>query len=227
MDFSIACQCGAQIVVSEGSAGARMNCNCGRLVEVPSLAKLRSGAGLAPIDVPLEIEVQWLLNSGELPTAECVHCGSSVADVIRFQADCETVYVQKSGGFSWTALILSGGRLFLWDEKVVNYHGRETVIPVPVSMCFQCQRNLLREPPTAKLKLVGTLVLIGGIGALFFGYWSIAVIAAICGLALRVVAMTLQNRQHAGIKQMLSNVPIYQRIFEKYPDAVVRNEGRG
>lgn len=224
MDFSIACQCGAQIVVSEGSAGTRMNCNCGRVVEVPSLAKLRSGAGLAPIDVPLEHEIKWLLNSGELPTAECVHCGSSVADVIRFRADCETFYVQKSGGLSWASLLLAGGGLFLWDEEVVNCHGRETVIPVPAPVCYQCQRNLLNVPPTAVLKLVGTLVLMSAICALVFVYWPIAVIAALCGLALRVVATTLQTRHQVCIKTMLSNVPIYKAVFKKYPNAVVERE---
>ena len=42
MEFLIACECGQSITVSEGKAGSRVQCSCGRLTPVPSLSALRS-----------------------------------------------------------------------------------------------------------------------------------------------------------------------------------------
>ena len=67
MTFSVACECGKNHTVSEGSAGSRFHCYCGLTVNVPSLARLRDMAGLAPIEIPLEFEIPELLESGVIP----------------------------------------------------------------------------------------------------------------------------------------------------------------
>ncbi len=38
---------------------------------MPSSVTLRTNAGLPPVEVPLKIEVEWLQESGELPTEAC------------------------------------------------------------------------------------------------------------------------------------------------------------
>ena len=42
MDYGVDCECGKEIVVAAGIAGASVTCSCGRTVPVPSLRKLQS-----------------------------------------------------------------------------------------------------------------------------------------------------------------------------------------
>jgi hypothetical protein len=41
MHIPLVCQCGKQVLVTEGSAGASLPCDCGRTIQVPSLGELR------------------------------------------------------------------------------------------------------------------------------------------------------------------------------------------
>jgi len=41
MEFSVPCECGQHVTVSEGTAGTDVICRCGRTVHVPSLGNLR------------------------------------------------------------------------------------------------------------------------------------------------------------------------------------------
>jgi hypothetical protein len=41
MKVRLACECGQEVVVTEGSAGASLPCECGRSIKVPSLGELR------------------------------------------------------------------------------------------------------------------------------------------------------------------------------------------
>ncbi len=41
MEFSVPCECGQNVTVSEGAAGTEVNCPCGRIIHVPSLGMLR------------------------------------------------------------------------------------------------------------------------------------------------------------------------------------------
>jgi Domain of unknown function (DUF1922) len=44
MEAQLRCQCGQTLVVSQGAAGAKVSCRCGRSVAVPSLRELRRRA---------------------------------------------------------------------------------------------------------------------------------------------------------------------------------------
>jgi hypothetical protein len=50
MDFNVRCECGIPLLISEGAAGARVPCDCGRTVIIPSLDELRKQAGVRPPD---------------------------------------------------------------------------------------------------------------------------------------------------------------------------------
>lgn len=56
MEFTVSCSCGRVQTVSEGSAGARIACDCGQTVDVPSLTQLRKQAGLSAIETPIEYQ---------------------------------------------------------------------------------------------------------------------------------------------------------------------------
>jgi len=45
MHVPLSCQCGKQILVTEGSAGASVPCECGRTIQVPSLGEFRRRFG--------------------------------------------------------------------------------------------------------------------------------------------------------------------------------------
>jgi hypothetical protein len=142
MTFSVSCECGKNHAVSAGSAGSRFQCECNLTVNVPSLAQLRDMAGLAPIEAPLEFEILELLESGAIPKPECADCGRTPAELVHFVADCEQLHTKSSGGFSWGMFLITGGQLFLWQDEVVEFHGRDTMIPTPACLCSQCHRNL-------------------------------------------------------------------------------------
>src|SRR5262245_40184910 len=48
MEYTLQCTCGAQVAVDEGSAGAMLPCNCGKILAVPSLHELRQSSGIIP-----------------------------------------------------------------------------------------------------------------------------------------------------------------------------------
>ena len=95
MDFPVRCECGRLITVSAGSAGARFPCVCGQTIEVPSLGALRQSIGLPAVDVPLEVEVWSMLESGELPPPKCIGCGLD-AERISYVAECEQIHLRTS-----------------------------------------------------------------------------------------------------------------------------------
>src|SRR5262245_24805306 len=48
MEYTLQCTCGAQVAVDEGSAGAMLPCDCGKILAVPSLHELRQSSGIIP-----------------------------------------------------------------------------------------------------------------------------------------------------------------------------------
>jgi hypothetical protein len=65
MEYPVVCECGHTLRVTAGSAGSRLECQCGRVVDVPALHQLRGAAG--EVDVSPELMVEALLRDGSLP----------------------------------------------------------------------------------------------------------------------------------------------------------------
>jgi hypothetical protein len=226
MDFTISCECGEEVSVSEWAAGSQIECGCGSTVKVPSLARLRADAGLASMDVPVAIQVSHLLESGELPTNTCIACQSSSTDVIPLVADCEQVHVQESGGSFFLnvlgILIFGWWIFFLFGKKQTHIHGRETIIPVPASVCHDCQRRLFQSQSNPSLYVFATVFWAVIVFASFLFHWACGVVAVFCGIVLwRVFASNSAARKQQTIKETLGSIPIYRKVFETYPDALV------
>ena len=232
MDYSIRCECGHETVVSEGAAGARVHCNCGLIVEVPSLGALRTSMGLPAVDIPLEIDVWSKLESGELPPPGCIGCGV-VAKQISYVAECEQIYEQTSHdkwpllqGIVFAMGLLANSLVFAYringqDETVTTIHGREVNIPVPVHCCESCRDTIVRKPSNDVLKQVCTLLMWAGIISLLLYYYFIGAVALAAGIALQSVASNQNANYQRRLKELLSRVPYYKRVFEKYPFAKV------
>jgi hypothetical protein len=143
MDFLVPCECGAPTRVSEGSAGAKIPCACGRTITVPPLHVLRAEIGLSPYPgVSPEMAVERLLAAGRLPADHfCVGCGRETDQVAQVRAECERAVV-RGGGFSWATLLLSWLFLpviiFQGDEP--QEYGQDKVYWLPLVLCEGCQR---------------------------------------------------------------------------------------
>jgi hypothetical protein len=148
VEFRIDCQCGKQIVVREGSAGATIVCACGRAVSVPSLSQLRIQAGLPPFDPGPVMLIQHLLSTGQLPGIKtCVACGHETDHVVEVRTECEKSYRTKSDNRSW-------GMTFLWlfvfwpaifftsRRPQIIESGRDTVFSLPLPACEDCRQKL-------------------------------------------------------------------------------------
>lgn len=150
------CECGEQISVSEGSAGSKLSCRCGRILLVPSLTELRRRAGAPEPRLPPEMIVETLLLAGKLPAeSNCVLCGLATDGVVTCTTECERARVE-SGRPSWWAYLL-GLLTFGW-LGVGAVHalagearewGQDRIFPLPVRICPAC-RPRLSGPAEAK-----------------------------------------------------------------------------
>lgn len=219
MTFSVACECGKNHTVSEGSAGSRFHCECGLTVNVPSLVRLRDMAGLAPIEIPLEFEIPELLESGVIPKSECADCGRTPAELVHFVADCEQLHTKSSGGFSWGMFLITGGRLFLWEDEVVEFHGRDTTIRIPACLCVQCHRKLRSLRPRSAADGLGGFLIIGGFFSFLLIHWSMSLTISVVGVVTKLYANNTAERFQQRLRMIVESEPVYRKIFHKFPDA--------
>ena len=113
VEFGLHCDCGKDLVVTEGSAGASIRCDCGRPVEVPGLKELRTLAGLPAYDPSPELVIEQMLASGELPLEnECIECGVSTNRLLRVKVECERVWKRRA--YAGCLAFLFGGLSILW-----------------------------------------------------------------------------------------------------------------
>src|SRR5579859_5897304 len=99
MEFRVDCTCGAHVMVREGLAGTRRQCECGRVILVPPLHELRRQIGLRPYEVSPELVIEHLLTTGDLLEDDgCVLCGAQADNVLWVEIECERVQVHESGG---------------------------------------------------------------------------------------------------------------------------------
>lgn len=139
MVFSLPCKCGRSVTVSEGAAGANVPCQCGQSVPVPSLAQLRSQAGLLSHVSP--VVIQEMIAGGDLPTLEaCVACGARTASF----AEVDATWVEGSGPTPGVWITLNPILLVLLNvlEFVVAFLGRQTrtfQMRLRITLCPHCR----------------------------------------------------------------------------------------
>lgn len=73
--YLLACSCGKEIVVEDGQAGGQAACQCGAVLDVPTLRKLRHlPAAPDEVDQP---KANWTFRHGLLAAAIIVACASA------------------------------------------------------------------------------------------------------------------------------------------------------
>jgi hypothetical protein len=137
MNFRVPCPCGAQVTVSEASAGARVSCSCGREVRVPALHELRASIGLPPYPLSPELEIEHMLSRGDVPPrAPCCRCGGETDTlahaVVRFGERLEPEDDSEEWVFfiGWLPLLFWKGRRSRTFDKEYD---------LPFHLCPACQ----------------------------------------------------------------------------------------
>jgi hypothetical protein len=175
MEFVVSCSCGRKMTVTEGSAGARITCDCGRLVQVPKLRELRERSGGTFLGPSPEFILEQRLLHRDLEPTRCLNCGGSEYDKYRCTVTCVTARVRDRGDVSWSFFILGIllGLIVLFRHRDEREYGRDIILPLPVGLCSNCRgkvvgrddikellcqvrdyKNLLEKYPEAHLSLV-------------------------------------------------------------------------
>jgi len=223
MEFHVDCHvCGKRMPVSEGAAGAHLLCECGWEVVVPDLPALRQQAGLPPHEArPAEL-IAHLVQAGELPEGRtCAGCGQDTDEVMEFLAQCEGLWARQSEegpavGF-WSLNWIFPLVMRESEERVLN---RGLVVPVPLRLCKDCQRPLA---PSVLLFGAGSLKLllgIPGVLVVFFVPWLGVGMLTVAMLAW-VIERAVRRRRQGVARQFLRRVPLYGRLLDDYPDALI------
>ena len=135
MEFHVSCQCGQSVRVLESAAERTIECACGRAIAVPPLTMLRRQAGLPPYNVSPEIMIDHLLPLGRLPGSNvCTQCGAETDHRIQILTECERLWIHRSGGLSWAALLaffLLPFSILLREKTEVKEFGKDKVYSLP------------------------------------------------------------------------------------------------
>jgi len=219
MEFHIDCPaCGKKLAVGEGAAGAHLPCACGWEVVVPDLPTLRQQAGLPAHDPPPPHVIARMMRDGELPPEGCLGCGKAAAEVVETVAECEPPWVETHGGLFVVGLLFG---VIYREERETKEYGQGLTVRVPVRLCPRCRRSLTRRVLLTGLRLLTYALLLAVIPAILaIAFWVGLVLAAAAALAWAGVRAVRRSRQRA-IKALLGWVPVYRRLLEIYPDAVV------
>ena len=196
-NVTLSCPCGRSVDVSEGAAGVRFPCDCGRTIAVPSLGRLREMAGLPAVPVDPIVEVETALATGTLPPPGCVECGRADAERFDLVAVCERRHAAggpdgDGAGIAEVLLLIVLGWPFLLLRAMLRrpsgemdevWHGRESVVSVPIRVCHGC-----RSQARVRSRFVQ-----------------------------RIVGAGRQRR----VKRLLGRVPAYDAVLRKYPAATI------
>jgi hypothetical protein len=230
MDFSISCDCGRSMLVSEGLAGAMTTCECGGRVNVPSLKELRSNAGLAAVPITPEDQIAGMLADGQLPGDKCLCCGQLTQRFLEFEAHCESHHRRGMDPDGWLFAFLHGTRFVLMfaarnEASRFEVMGRETVIPVALAMCESCQSRLPLQNGRMP-RAVAAVLLLAAVAA----FWvdsrialTLAGIAVICGF----LASHQRTTFRTAVRNVASRVSAYQELFQKFPHALILRSRQG
>jgi len=223
MQFDIDCECGKTHAVNKTAAGTNLACSCGRSVSIPSLAKLRRSAGLKGVEESPTNRVTSGVSAGILPPQECFVCGHAEGDQYELVAICESSTARTSGGFDWMVflltLFLSPLIVFSWKKETTRVIGRDTVVPVPISVCYSCKGTLPRPYLLTILRAIRwTLVLIGCVVLFREFVISPALVAVISGILLVFfIERFMEWRAQSKYRSLLYTVRDYRLLIDHFP----------
>jgi hypothetical protein len=141
MPYSVHCACGKSLVVSAAVAGTQIDCDCGRLVAVPSLGKLARDAGEVRNMLGTADQIRLLVAKGELPNGKtCVRCQFPTNGVLQCSIECERPQARKRGFWQTLGiyLFMPFQAAYVLSREPLEVHGREVVVRTPLRICADC-----------------------------------------------------------------------------------------
>jgi hypothetical protein len=221
VEVSLSCECGAKHPVDEGMAGVSLACVCGRTLVVPSLSRLRELAGLPRYEANPALVLEEMAAAGQLPPMNvCVSCGTQTDEVIDAVAECEKAWRREIHRPGWLLVLLGWwGFLLRWNQEEREF-GKTVTTPVPIRLCRTCRGGEWSQAWGKVLRVSAWAVLVAGV--VFTVVWSPWALLLLGGTAALFALAYVQERwRQRAMKQVLAAVPLYARLFEKYPDARV------
>jgi hypothetical protein len=149
MQLHVPCECGEDVPVTEGEAGSRTTCRCGRTLVVPSLRELRRQAGVPGDGLAPDVVIETLLLAGKLPEEEeCVLCSKRTAGCVFCYVEFERAVVVDGRPPLWAVI----GMVFLFGwigallarsaRREPREWGKDRSFTLPLRLCKRCQPAL-------------------------------------------------------------------------------------
>jgi hypothetical protein len=142
--------------VRASQAGMNVTCDCGALIPVPSLSKLRELSGIDPYESGTLDTIRRMIKIGELPEGDvCVFSGKPTGDVLDLLVTVPRVVVDRSGFAVQILLALLVSPFFLLvprrSEYTVHGEDKELKIRTPLRISAASQTKV-RKASQRKLK---------------------------------------------------------------------------
>ncbi len=163
MPYFVPCSCGQTLTVTAADAGSRRQCNCGRVVSIPSLGRLTRAAGERAPALSIAERVRMLVAQGELPAGNACGCCQVPTDgILSCSVECERPYRNTRSFWESVLLFVLGAwvlAVIAWrDWEQTEVHGQETLVKTPLRMCPQCQTQFRGTAGSQELRqLLGTV----------------------------------------------------------------------
>ena len=226
LKLHVNCECGAVIPVRKTQAGSDVECGCGRIVEIPSLAELRRAAGLRGIEETIDGKVRRLVREGTLPGAMCVVCATPSQDVLRLICECERTAFKNQASSDWIVFFLISpmlGLLRLATRRVtynVDQRGHDTVLNTPVRVCHGCYGDAYARWSLPVLRLLRLGLIFVAVLAFFARepYW----LPLLGALVVVIILEAAINRLHqAAMRRLRLRGDAYHDLLERFPGTVI------
>jgi hypothetical protein len=193
--YPVACECGKVHQCPTGYAGSKFACHCGKPVEVPGLSDLRRMA--LEQGVPAEHEVELRIREESLPIeTECVLCGEVTPAAVMTGLICSPIKPTPTHHWwLWFCLTTCAFLLIAYPGFFVILLAVYLFVVIPVFLWWRIKR-----PPQKP------------------GKWFTVPVRVCDECAPRM-------DDPAGASEAVNATPLYRRLLEGYPDAVISRPG--
>jgi hypothetical protein len=193
-------------------------------------------AGLSPVEPEPELVIPEMVKAGELPLTTCIVCGLDADAVHYWLVECQRQHARFDSHAPSLGLVLFGPMLWLLMgpfillrpnrsfESAAEVHGRDVYVRAPFRACEHCISQVSQTWLDSLLKVARWLMLIAGILILLVNpFLGLGVIAA--SMFLQAVRFFRNNRLREVQQGCLRKIPMFARLFKKYPQAVITDDG--
>ena len=207
MDYVLRCSCGSSLKVSDGAAGTSISCTCGKTVPVPSLAELRSQAGLLTQLNSAPQVIDDMIAAGKLPTrSSCAHCGVNAQETADIVAHWKTYTNVTSPSALNAALTV------LWGVSPQSHQVDSHSMPFRIRLCPFCVGKIAGVRNWPAFTAIILLVFI----VAFFRWSGFTVLALPVVAYFGRMGVGFSGRQREElIRKTLEHEPIYKQVLER------------